>query len=1234
VSSGQARTSGLWRAGALLVRASPGHALSLAVLVACGAAASTLMMVTAGLVIGATPAAIRSGLGSRPGHHLLLMVILFGAVAVGGALASTLRSALASALRLRAAAMISERVIAAGMKPGGVAHLEDPAWADRLQAVTGQEWQPEMLAEWLPAVIGPRLQAVGLAILLARFTWWAPLALLTAAVLTYRRYLRLADSVYASLAASAEVMRRVGYLRGLMTGPAAAKEVRLFGLAGWVADRMSAAWRAGMAAVWALRRRSWRGAFTSIVALLLAEAAVLGALALAAVHGRISLAELAVFAQAAVALPLLGWTGDADYLVRNATASLTALADLEAGSQRAATTMTGSELPAREQPCRDITFEAVTFGYHPDRPVLRQLNMRIPAGKSVAIVGLNGAGKTTLIKLLTRMYDPDSGQICVDGTDLRKLDPDAWRSRVAVVYQDFVKYPLPLRANIGFGDMAEFTNQEALEDALTKAGAGKLAEHVRWDTVLSRQFEGGTDLSAGQWQKVALARGLLAARHGTVLVLDEPTANMDVRAEAAVYERFLDLTRGKTAILISHRLSGVRKADLIYVLQDGQVAECGSHAELMARNGRYAAMFSLQAARFTARQDRDHRRPLAAPEPAPAAAAGGVPEPIGRPAPDEPARRHGLARSAAALATLARTCLRQPRTLLLRTVAFVPAAAAAGALQALWMRAMINSASRHNLTSTLGSTAALAVTIGAWQAIELIAVTDRITLSERVGFAFDHMVAVLTAGIPTIQHHESPAVLDRLHLLTSRALGLGGLLNWCLNMLQDLTGFVITAVLLATVYPPLLLLVLAALTALWLQAASQRIMARAREAAAPAYRLAERLAELATSASAGKEIRGYRLQAQISQRHRQARAQADAVISRAQWRTAAAGGASALLNTIALTAATAATAILAAAGQVSLGAVLLVFLLASRYIAHVSGLVQATAVVAGQLQTAERYRWLASYARNVEPKPPAHAAPSQMRHGITLSHVSFRYPGTAARVLDDVNLHLPAGSVVALVGENGAGKTTLVKLLCRLYEPAAGAIYADEVPLTQIGHEEWRARLSGGFQDFARFEFLARQAVGAGDLPRIDNEPAVTAALRRAGALDLIDVLPHGLRTQLGTQWPAGTGLSEGQWQKLAIGRALMRHPPLLLILDEPTAALDAETEHALFESFIAAARAANHDRTITILVTHRFSTVQAADLIIVLNQGTVTETGSHHELIASRGLYAQMYELQALAYQ
>ncbi|MGA8029366.1 MAG: ABC transporter ATP-binding protein, partial [Bryobacteraceae bacterium] len=278
--------------------------------------------------------------------------------------------------------------------------------------------------------------------------------------------------------------------------------------------------------------------------------------------------------------------------------------------------------------------------------------------------------------------------------------------------------------------------------------------------------------------------------------------------------------------------------------------------------------------------------------------------------------------------------------------------------------------------------------------------------------------------------------------------------------------------------------------------------------------------------------------------------------------------------------------------------------------------------------------WLEDYAASVTAAGDL-PAPSVLRNGIRLEHVSFTYPGTSRVVLEDISVTLPAGAVVAIVGENGAGKTTLVKLLAKLYEPSSGAIFVDETPLARVQASEWRGRLAGAFQDFFRFEFRAKETVGLGDVSRLNEEPAVVEAVERAGASDVIAGLKSGLDTQLGPTWPNGVDLSFGQWQKLALARGFMRDEPLLLVLDEPTAALDAETEHALFDRYAAAARTEKSaSGRVTILVSHRFSTVRMANLIVVLDGARLVEVGSHEELMAKGGQYSELYSIQAATYK
>jgi ATP-binding cassette subfamily B protein len=326
----------------------------------------------------------------------------------------------------------------------------------------------------------------------------------------------------------------------------------------------------------------------------------------------------------------------------------------------------------------------------------------------------------------------------------------------------------------------------------------------------------------------------------------------------------------------------------------------------------------------------------------------------------------------------------------------------------------------------------------------------------------------------------------------------------------------------------------------------------------------------------------------------------------------------------------------ARSGALGVGAVVLVVSLGAQLNGQLAELAFNLAWFARSLRAVRRLVWFSDYAKEAEAAYVVNdpcASPSALRDGIRLDHVAFSYPGSTRSVLDDIDLFLPAGATVAIVGENGSGKTTLVKLLARMYEPTGGKILVDSVDLQSIPIEEWRPRLSAGFQDFVRFELLVRDSIGAGDVSGSPTDARLTTALERAVASDLLASLDAGLDSQLGRQFD-GAELSVGQWQKIALARAMMRERPLLLVLDEPTASLDAPTEHALFERFATAAHSvADTTGGITVLVSHRFSTVRMADLIVVIADGKIAETGSHDELIAVRGLYAELYRIQARAY-
>jgi ATP-binding cassette, subfamily B, bacterial len=515
----------------------------------------------------------------------------------------------------------------------------------------------------------------------------------------------------------------------------------------------------------------------------------------------------------------------------------------------------------------------------------------------------------------------------------------------------------------------------------------------------------------------------------------------------------------------------------------------------------------------------------------------------------------------------------------------------------------------------------------------LVTVSTRVQrrFRDKVTIALESHVATLLASIATIAHQERPDYLDRLSVLRHQVFMLDHMYMSLFATCGWILRLAITIALLVSIHPLLALLALFALPPVLTSTWRPAIERKAYERGASPARLARHLFDVATTAAPGKEVRVTGIGNRLLGERRQAWEAGNRPI-------AAARRASAGWHAVAWA--------LFGAGYVGaivfvssgLGApaddVLLTLAAGSRLSFYVGATVGEIGFLRGiWMDAARRLAWLEDYAASVVATADQ-AAPLRLAEGVRFEHVSFAYPGTDRFVLDDITVDLPAGKVIAIVGENGAGKSTLVKLLAKMYAPTGGRILVDTTDLAAISAVDWRARLAGAFQDFFRFELRARQAVGIGDLPRLEHEPAVVTAVSRAGADDVIVRLPRGLDTQLGPTWPGGSDVSFGQWQKLALARGFMRDQPLLLVLDEPTAALDAETEHALFERYAAAVREDNGVGRVTILVSHRFSTVRMADLIVVLDGARVVETGTHEELMARRGQYSQLYSIQAAAYR
>lgn len=579
-----------------------------------------VMIVASGFLVGSLPGAVRHGLGSADGGHALWALAWFGIASLGNSAVVAVFRLSIHQLSARYVPYVEDLLAQATLAPDRIDHLEDPAVAARISAASEasrENIQLETVNSFLN-IVQLRTSGIAAACLLLSFHWWAPLVVLGGAMVLNRTYAGWQNASLSDLlTVTGTGRRRAEYLRGLAMEPAPAKELRLFGLAGWAVGRYADAWTSAMRPVWGARRRmTWRPVL-GCAGLLAANAVLIGVLAYQAVHGTVSVGVITVVVQAlaAASIYLGGPTFDSWFAARGArtvqeTVRLHAeLRPLAPVSQETVGQPAPSQLPALSPGPAAVSLRDVRFCY-PGRsaPVLDGLNLDIPAGQSVAIVGENGAGKSTVIKLLCGFYIPGSGTVAIDGLATDTADLDRLRRRIAVIFQDFVRYELTMRENVGFGSLPLLDDHAALRRAMTSAGGAALAERTGWETVLSAAHEGGTDLSGGQWQRVALARALAALEGGAgLLILDEPTAALDVRAEVELFDRFLQVTRGATTILVSHRLSSVRHADRIVVLAGGRIVEDGTHDELIARGGRYATMFALQAQRFDDRRPGDER---------------------------------------------------------------------------------------------------------------------------------------------------------------------------------------------------------------------------------------------------------------------------------------------------------------------------------------------------------------------------------------------------------------------------------------------------------------------------------------------------------------------------------------------------------------------------------------------------------------------------------------------------
>ena len=561
-----------------------------------------------------------------------------------------------------------------------------------------------------------------------------------------------------------------------------------------------------------------------------------------------------------------------------------------------------------------------------------------------------------------------------------------------------------------------------------------------------------------------------------------------------------------------------------------------------------------------------------------------------------------------------------------------------GAIQPLWLGLLVTAIVEADMREALVVAGAIGLTATAFVVLDWVRFHAAQSLQERTNLFLDERMARMSMDIPGIAHHERPEFQDRLAVLREQRIFLGQSLMSTLGGINLTVKAIVVLALLASVSPLLLLLPLFGIGLIICTRKADQFREQSLGTTAASARQAQHLFDLVTSARSAKELHVFRLRNELLQRHNALSQGIDSERKSAMLRGAMIQSVGWVVFVAGYTAAISFISMLALRNDVSPGELAMTLGLATQVYGLLQGGLAMVAWMLLGLGAVTHYLWLQDYtevtaSRNalVSPRP----APACLTSGIEFRDVTFRYPGMDDDILSGINLKLPAGSTVAIVGDNGVGKSTLVKLLCQFYEPLMGKILVDGVELRDFALDDWRSHLSAAFQDFARFEFVVRQSVGVGDLALMSSDAVVIGALERAGAASIIQSLPAGIDTQLGKSWDGGVDLSGGQWQKVALGRAMMRPDSLLLILDEPTASLDPQAEHELFQRHINAARRAGEENgAITLLVSHRFSTVRMADMIVVLDGGRIREVGSHAELQSAGGLYAELFEMQARTYR
>ncbi len=597
---------GLWtnlRGMGLVATSAPLLTAALVALAALQGVAPAMVVAQTGRFLARIPEALRQGPGSLAGREVRAALALIGAAILAGQMLAPLQQAVLAALQRRFESHLARRLMGAALSLPGLAYFEDPEFADRLEVSRWIGHGPVSSLRFWSSALQQLAQLGAMAAVAAGFAGWVPVLLIAVSLPVGLAIWRFESMASRSRYRRSPEARRAAYFRDLTLLAEPGKELRIFGLDRWVLGRQARHWLAFVEEQWRIRRRGLIVALGLHVLAVSALGFTYLVMLTSTIEGRVDVGRFTAASMAAVGLlgALVGLFRQAGRAWRANVYLPSALQVMEL-PHLDPRLVTGGARPARAAAPSGIRFEGVSFVYPgTDRPVLDGLDLWIPTGSSVALVGENGAGKTTLIKLLCRFYDPTGGRILLDGVDLRELDLEDLRRRLAVIFQDFVRYELPVRDNIGFGAVDRLEDG-MLDEAARRVGVLEQIEALPqgWDTPLAREF-GGVDLSGGEWQRIALARTMMAqiARDADLLILDEPTASLDVAVEHELYEGFAGLSRGRTTLLVSHRFSTVRMAERIVLIEDGKVAEDGRHEELAACGGRYAEMYRLQAAHYS-----------------------------------------------------------------------------------------------------------------------------------------------------------------------------------------------------------------------------------------------------------------------------------------------------------------------------------------------------------------------------------------------------------------------------------------------------------------------------------------------------------------------------------------------------------------------------------------------------------------------------------------------------------